>query len=87
MGALNIALDYDGTWTEHPAFWDAFRALARGYGHKVTIVTMRTPSEPVEASGAVIYTSRRAKLKYAEENGIDVDIWIDDNPGWLFTDG
>lgn len=54
---------------------------------KFICITMRYPSEPImDMSCRVIYTSRKAKLIYAKNNNIKVDIWIDDNPGWLFDD-
>ncbi|KKN17047.1 hypothetical protein LCGC14_0969960, partial [marine sediment metagenome] len=35
----------------------------------------------------VIFTSRKAKLPYLKEQGIEPDIWIDDLPMFLFRDG
>lgn len=84
-----IALDYDGTYTKDKLLWDRFCILAKELGHTVICFTMRHNnneeklfSMPIE----VIYTSRKAKKKFAENLGYVVDIWIDDKPAWLFED-
>ena len=38
---MKIALDYDGTITADKDFFKDLILLARKYGHKTTIVTMR----------------------------------------------
>jgi hypothetical protein len=51
---------------------------------------MRYPNEPVELRRniEVIYTSRKAKEAYLKEKyDIKVNVWIDDNPKWLFVGG
>lgn len=83
-----IALDYDKTYTADPQLWDALIVHAKHRGHKIICLTMRRyPEEQIKIPGVEItYTDRRAKKKYADENGIVVDIWIDDKPAWLFED-
>jgi hypothetical protein len=94
MRKLNIALDYDGTYTEDPELWDMFIRKAREKGHKVYIVTMRcetTPGEYDEVKhylddkvDGMIFTNRKAKAKFCWiERGMSFDIWIDDNPQWV----
>jgi hypothetical protein len=84
---MKIALDYDGTYTADPAFWDKFMIDCKAYGHEVIVVTMRRPEEIVSFSDRlIVYTSRRAKKQYCENAGISIDIWIDDNPRWVFQD-
>lgn len=78
---MNIAIDYDGTYTEDPALWNGFISQAMERGHNVTCVTMRYPHEPIEMPCAVFYTSRKAKAR-----AFDADIWIDDSPHWLLSD-
>jgi len=39
--AMLIALDYDGTYTADPIFWDTFIASAQSHGHGVACITMR----------------------------------------------
>lgn len=86
-----IALDYDKTYTRDPILWTDFILLAKVAGHVVICLTMRRypeekiPKEHMETID-IIYTDRKAKKKYAEEHNLFVDIWIDDNPAWLFED-
>jgi hypothetical protein len=41
---MKIALDYDGTYTVDPQFWEDFITLAKVRGHEVVCVTKRGPS-------------------------------------------
>lgn len=93
MEKMIIALDYDGTYTADPDLWLAFIHKARNRGHQVMIVTMRHEheNEAVERQLAdkvdrIIYTGRKGKSRYMRFLGIAVDIWIDDQPGWIFED-
>ncbi len=80
-----IALDYDKTYTADKALWDIFIALAKSKGHRVICITMRFPTETIlDLKCDIYYTERKAKLIWAAKNNIHVDIWIDDNPLWLF---
>jgi len=84
----NIALDYDGTFTEDPDLWNIFVIHARTRGHAVYVVTMRFPNEDIDQDladqvDAVIYTSRNFKQEYVKKIGLEIDIWIDDNPMWI----
>ena len=88
---LTIALDYDGTVTADPDLWKIFLKQAKSRRHRVAIVTMRYPEEPIPDSIAamawrVIYTSRRAKESYLSSRGVHIDIWIDDDPNYIFSD-
>ena len=91
---LNIALDYDGTYTAAPNLFGMLAAYAASLGHRVYIVTMRTEGEGEEVRKAighqvhkVVCTSRQGKQAYCDKAGIRIDIWIDDMPqtiveGW-----
>ena len=85
-----IALDYDGTYTADPDFWQRFIVNAQGSGHEVICATMRYPSEgdticdTLKTMVKIYYTSRQAKAKGLEAQNIFPTIWIDDNPAWLF---
>lgn len=90
-----IALDFDGTYTADPEMWDAFIKNAQERGHEVIVATMRykeTESDYVEMCvgnkvNAIVYTNRKAKKSAVrKQTGKDPDIWIDDNPEWLFED-
>lgn len=86
---MNISLDYDGTYTEDPDLYLAFVQMALKRGHKVYVVTVRYPSECTAAMGfdfrlsalvPVLATSRMAKRPFVAQRGIEIHIWIDDNP-------
>jgi hydroxymethylpyrimidine pyrophosphatase-like HAD family hydrolase len=87
-----IALDYDGTYTADPELWLAFIKNAHARGHKVVCVTMRHAPEIHEAlfdprlkELVTVYpTGREAKKKHMRMKGVQIDIWIDDNPEWIF---
>lgn len=90
---MNIALDYDGTYTHDPVLWLMFVIQAQHNGHDIRLVTMRFASEEhggAEAGGIdprlralgvqIIFTSREAKGPAAAAQGFVADVWIDDNP-------
>lgn len=90
-----IALDYDGTYTADPALWDAFIRAAQKQGHTVGCVTWRR-NNAVEApvvhklgqrhNMPLFFTGRKAKLQFMADQGIQVDIWIDDRPDAILAD-
>lgn len=91
---LNIAVDYDGTFTAARDLFAAFCAHADALGHRVYCVTMRNEAEGDEARRdighmvrKVICTGRVGKQEHCRSLGISIDIWIDDMPqtiveGW-----
>lgn len=90
---MKIGLDWDGTVT---VAHDHFLELTKGFmaaGHEVYIVTMRYPSEEGEIAQwrqhvtDVVFTKRLGKKKFCEELGININIWIDDNPEAICKDG
>ena len=90
---MRLALDFDDTYTRDPELWDKFIEWAKERGHEVICVTMRYPYE-IELDrhqfpkGVEIYaTSRSAKYLYLLNKGIHVDVWIDDDPMWLYRNG
>lgn len=90
---MNIALDYDGTYTRDPVCWNAFIAHFRSKGHKVYCVTMRYKKEEAEVNAhlsarvdGIFFTARQAKQRYMFEQGISIDVWIDDMPGFITQD-
>lgn len=85
-----IALDYDDTWTRDPDAWYAAMMAMKQAGHTIYGVTMRYPREASGMSmryGAVcekiFFTSREAKWYYMQNQGIHVDVWIDDSPHFI----
>ncbi|MNL17170.1 hypothetical protein D3C87_1382480 [compost metagenome] len=93
---MNLSLDYDETYTRDPVFWDHFIKLARDSGHKVYCVTMRygLPSaEALEVAAdlngkvdAIFFTERKAKNNFMYEQGISINVWIDDMPTFILHD-
>lgn len=86
---MKIALDYDGTYTADPAFWDIMISVALRQGHDIRVVTARDdlvdrtePLVEVERLVPVIYTRGIAKRWYCEHFVDDFvpQIWIDDRP-------
>lgn len=93
--AVNFCLDWDGTYTADPELWLAWIVNAHARGHRVYVITMRYPSEvpdnahthALAALGVhIVATSRLAKRPFARAMGIDIHIWIDDNPEAVLMD-
>lgn len=80
---MRIALDYDGTYSADPEFWNGFIVSAHHRGHEVVCVTRRHESQAITMPCAVHYTDYWAKVPFVEQLGIKIDIWIDDEPKWL----
>ena len=91
---MNISLDYDDTYTRDPKMWNKFVDIARAAGHKVYCVTMRYRSEGgivihdlEDRVDDIFFTGRQAKQPFMlKEQGINIHVWIDDNPSWINTD-
>lgn len=92
---MNIALDYDGTYTSDPNLWLRFILDCQAAGHSVWIVTMRYPSEcegdafDSRLKGLfvpVIATSRTAKKPFCDALKVPIHIWIDDHPEAVHAD-
>lgn len=87
-----ICLDYDKTYTADPILWDEFIKICKLRKHEIICITMRKPNKEEEINRTkfkvdkLYYTSRKAKKKWAEMEGIAVDIWIDDKPAWILED-
>lgn len=93
---MNIALDYDGTYTGDPNMWLRFVLDAQAGGHNVWVVTMRYASEcqkPEEFDRRLtalqvplVCTERLAKKPFCEKLGIYIHVWIDDHPEAVHKD-
>lgn len=91
---MNIALDYDGTYTNDTLLWKTFISICKYAYHKVIIVTARNKDldeneelRELAANGVrVIYCDGVAKkhvilmLQSRGEEDLKIDIWIDDKP-------
>lgn len=89
------SLDYDQTYTRDPKMWDSFITLALGQGHTLYVVTMRYDI-PVEADvvrealaskvHGIYFTGRKAKQSFMYQQGISIDVWVDDQPAFVYVD-
>lgn len=92
MNKLNIALDYDDTYTADKTMWNQFLRMCWGRKYKVYIVTGRGKEDTNEdleniltKVEDVIFTDGAAKKPFCKAMGIDINIWIDDKPERILT--
>lgn len=89
-----IALDFDETYNTVPDMYDEIINVFQSWGYKVILATYRHKTidyDPLfgrlEAQRVSVYcTDGKAKKKYMEDLGINVNIWIDDNPRSVLED-
>lgn len=88
-----IAVDFDDTISDNESGWLRVLALFEKIGYHVVICTWRTPETYpedlqflVDKGYAVFYTSLQSKKDFMEAQGINVSIWIDDNPFAILND-
>ena len=96
MKSLNIALDFDGTYTASPLLWNKFIDHAYLLGHEVYLVTCRPPDESDEVYEALgehlparnfFFTAGVNKQDYVlNAEGLKIDIWIDNEPEFITED-
>jgi acid phosphatase class B len=87
---LNIALDFDDTYTLHPELWNDVIEMFQKSGFNVYCVTARPDNHMEQVyrslSGVIqedmiLNTSLRAKKEYVRKHhGIHIHVWIDDTP-------
>jgi len=91
---MKIALDYDDTYTKDPEYWDQLIFIAEEYGHEIFVITNRQGisdeddevfNVPIDSSN-VVFTGGKAKKEFAEDLGIKIDVWIDDEPEYILED-
>jgi hypothetical protein len=86
---MNIALDFDDTYTRDSEMWDNIIDIFKERGHDVRIVTFRksTMKDPaldyLRLKIPVIFTEFQAKRAFTQKMGWFVDIWIDDSPEFI----
>ena len=84
-----IAMDYDETYTTDPELWQSLIEAATSRGHIVYIVTARHRHEltgMADTGCPVFATGRCAKEAFMLGEGVEVDIWIDDDPAHILAD-
>lgn len=85
---MNIALDYDDTYTAAPEIFDQVVKLFKAAGHDIRFVTIRSPEcnnrdifrAATELEIPVVFTSAKQKAHVCVDVAFPVDIWIDDQP-------
>lgn len=84
---MNIALDFDDTYTRDPDLWDYFISMSIARGHDIRIVTFRksTMRDPAldNMKIPVIFTEYTQKRAHCNKLGWYVDVWIDDSPEFI----
>jgi len=84
MPDITVAIDYDETFTTCRKTWTAVIELLRQSGANVICISARFPNCPIpDFPGQVYYACGQLKGEYAEDNGIKVDVWIDDWPSCI----
>jgi hypothetical protein len=84
-----ISLDYDKTFTEDPALWLQFIEAALKQGHQVICCTFRYEKEGYDMDPRLLkkvkvyFTSRQPKRRFMQALGVDVNVWIDDEPHFI----
>lgn len=88
---MKIMIDYDGTYTADVEMWRKI-VYFMACKHEVYLVTSRDTDTPIEDEGwwnerniPIIYCAYRAKKDVCLEQGVDIDIWIDNDPYYITT--
>ena len=89
-GKLTFALDYHLTYSADPKFWNVFIELVYLRKDKLLCVSHATDHDEIDklyksigkiiGQDNVVLTNGAAKKPYCDEHGIDIDVWIDNNP-------
>ena len=94
---MNIAIDYDDTYSADPELWQMFIVRAHSRGHNCYIVTCRRDTEENRQEvygdadepstglhwGRHLFTGLSAKRWFCEQRGLKIDVWIDDDPACI----
>ena len=88
---LNIALDFDDTYTAAPELWQRFIEDADRSGHNIWMVTARRETADnrdiiSKALGrhedyvTLVFANLKSKMDHCDSIGLKIHIWIDDSP-------
>jgi hypothetical protein len=89
MSNLVVNIDYDGTFAESPAMWSEVICCLASSGAKVVCISNRVDNEEnrmllrshlPDSVEVVICCGALPKANAACDAGLNVDVWIDDNP-------
>ena len=91
---MNIAIDFDDTYTRDPGFWNLVIAHAQVRQHKVYCVTARANPNDEQVLGSIgkvigrencYFTAMQGKRAYMNEQKIIIHVWIDDMPDMIVS--
>ena len=80
---MNVAIDYDETYTLDKILWDQIINLFINAGHDVYCVTKRYKdiADDIRHDMAIpIIYATKSKLEAVTDANIKIDVWIDDKP-------
>ena len=88
---MTFGIDYDGTFSRDPEFWDAFVTMAKLFGHQCVMVTGRSDEAEFGAQVKravrdlmpIVFAGNEWKREVALKRGWKIDVWIDDNPEYV----
>jgi len=81
---FGVAIDYDDTFSSCRETWTNVINVLRRAGANVVCVTSRKPEMTIlDFPGEVYYCSGRPKAEVMHENGVDIHVWIDDQPEYI----
>lgn len=87
---MNIAIDYDDTYTLNPSLWDQILEIFIKHNNNVYCVTKRYKDNADDIVKAfanrnipIIY-ALKSKLEAVNDAGIKIDVWIDDKPQSIY---
>jgi hypothetical protein len=84
---FGVSIDYDDTFTSCKETWTSVINVLRRAGARVVCVTSRMPEMKVtDFPGDVFYCSGRPKREVMHEHGVDIHVWIDDQPEYIGQD-
>ena len=80
---MNIAIDYDDTYTLDKKLWNKIIYMFVDAGHNVFCVTKRYKelADDIRADmGVPIIYATKSKLEAVANLNLKIDVWIDDKP-------
>lgn len=88
-----VAIDFDDTISDNPEAWLRVMSTLECCGYTVVVVTWRPegyyPEDLqflVDKGYKIYYTALEAKQAFMAKQGVDIAIWIDDNPFAILND-
>lgn len=89
---MKIGIDFDGCFRADPEAWKEAIDCFHAAGHECILVTKRHPDDEesvrevvnkVDGQMPLIFCGHNYKEDVVREQGIDIDVWIDDNPEFI----